>query len=230
MDLFGEAAREIPAATFEQSGLRPGADMGRLWELLEQGFAGEDPAGSADELRILDLACGACEEAVTLSAFVRRRLGATASRIEFCGVDVRERQIGQARRRCEGLQRHLLGDQPPGRFFFRFLHGDATRLEQFGESVPDQADLVFLRHQNIWNGAAVWAAIFDQALLRLKPEGWLVITSYYDVEHRAAIQMLGGLGARCRLTVANPYTRDLDRHGKSIDRHLAVFRGPGGGG
>ena len=68
------------------------------------------------------------------------------------------------------------------------------------------------------------SAVYDQALEKLDPEGRLVITSYFDEEHQLALDAIRKLGGELVVTERNEESRSLPTPGKSIDRHVAVFR------
>jgi hypothetical protein len=66
--------------------------------------------------------------------------------------------------------------------------------------------------------------IFEQSLHRLKDDGVLVLTSYFDREHELALQAFRSLGAEVVITERNAESRELGTPGKSVDRHVAVLR------
>ncbi|MEM7697974.1 MAG: class I SAM-dependent methyltransferase [Verrucomicrobiota bacterium] len=203
-------------------------DMARLRRMLEKavGKGGANPdrefldrLARQERHRILDLACGACNEANTLTDFLSDLSEAgSEKRVELTGIDVRAREIADASRRFQT-------SSVAGRDMreFEFLNGDATQLDQHRE-LGDDFDLVFLRHQNFWNGERTWEEIFDHALTRLGDDGRLVITSYFDREHQLALEAIERLGGELISTEANPESRSLPTSGKSVDRHLAIFR------
>ena len=82
-----------------------------------------------------------------------------------------------------------------------------------------------MRHQNFWNGDMTWTKIYDEALHRLDENGLFVITSYFDREHKLALDAIQSLGAQLVCSERNPHSRQLgDAPNKSVDRHVAVFR------
>ena len=160
------------------------------------------------ETRILNLACGRCDEAETLIKVVREET--QSDQVKLVGADIRIREILQARERTANLDTE-------------FLLEDARTLD--GHKELADFDMVFMRHQNFWHGPEIWKEIFDTGLAKLNDDGLLVITSYFDKEHQLAIDALSQLGAELVHTVHNQDTRALkDAPGKSVDRHLAVFR------
>lgn len=204
-------------------------DLERLRRMLRK-VAGDDletvrrRLESRDEARILDIACGDCREAEVLSDFVAELKGAPESAVKLTGIDVRAREIANAEKK---FGRRRGPDGKRGKREFEFLTGDATKLRGHAE-MGDEFDLVFMRHQNYWNGDSTWEKIFDQALEKLGTDGRLVITSYFDKEHALALDALQRLGGELIRTEFNPETRELSTPGKSVDRHVAIFKRKGG--
>lgn len=172
------------------------------------------PKISSDPLQILDLACGSCREATTLAEVFRDFSGEDRD-VRLVGADIRQRELEEAaaRSRAEGKAR----DQ------FEFLTENCARLGRHRE-LGREFDVTFLRHQNYWNDLPVWQRIFEQGLEKLKDGGLLVITSYFDREHALALEALERAGAELIVTAENEDSRLLNPPGKSVDRHLAVFR------
>ncbi|MEM9016393.1 MAG: class I SAM-dependent methyltransferase [Verrucomicrobiota bacterium] len=173
-----------------------------------------------DEARILDLACGACREAEILTDFIAELKGPGAAEIKLTGIDVRAREISDAQRRFGGKRDFV---DREGKRDCEFLTGDASKLDQHTE-LGEDFDLVFLRHQNYWNGSKTWEEIYDQALSKVDEDGRLVITSYFDKEHELALEAIRRQGGELIRSEFNPETRKLPTNGKSIDRHVAIFR------
>ncbi len=200
-------------------------DLKRLRHMLRK-VAGRDlervkrDLGTKTEARVLDLACGDCREAEVLSDFAAELKGGEAASAKLTGIDVRAREIADAARKF-GKRRGP--ENGRGRREFDFLVGDATKLRDHAE-LGEDFDLVFLRHQNYWNGARDWEEIFDHALSKLGEEGRLVITSYFDKEHALALEAIQRLGGELIRSEFNEETRALATPGKSMDRHVAIFR------
>jgi SAM-dependent methyltransferase len=191
-------------------------DMRRLRSMLDRVLTNDEARAHPDgaPARILDVACGACHEAETLADyFGELKDGAPA--VELTGIDVRAREIADAQRRFT--------PRDPASRKFEFLNGDATKLDDHRE-LGDNFDVVFFRHQNLWNGRRTWEEIFDKALHKLDDDGQLIITSYFDREHHLALEAIQRLGGELIATEYNSDSRELPTAGKSIDRHVAVFR------
>jgi ubiquinone/menaquinone biosynthesis C-methylase UbiE len=151
------------------------------------------PRPGAEEIRVLDIACGDCREAEVLGDFVAELKGAPEAAVKLTGIDVRAREIADAARKF-GKRQGPRDER--GRREFEFLTGDATKLKE----------------------------IFDQALDKVGDEGRLVITSYFDKEHALALEAIQKLGGELIRTEFNEETRELITPGKSMDRHVAIFR------
>jgi len=159
------------------------------------------------DFRILNLACGSCDEAETLVKFAQSQTPGTVS---LTGADIRIREILQAR----DAHAHLPAE---------FLLQDATKISEHKELGGD-FNMVMLRHQNFWNQQELWKKIFEQGLEKVGNEGLLVITSYFDKEHHMALEALNKLGAELIETRVNAVSRKLITPGKSVDKHIAVLR------
>lgn len=175
-------------------------------------------AAAGAPLQILDLACGTCREAGTLVEVFRDFEGADRD-VRLVGADIRDRELEEAAARARALV------QASGRTRdqFEFLTENCAKLDRHRE-LGAEFDVTFLRHQNYWNDKPVWQRIFAQGLEKLKDDGLLVITSYFDREHALALKALERAGAELIVTEQNEATRVLDTPGKSVDRHVAVFR------
>lgn len=182
-------------------------DMRKLKALLHDGL--QPNLKPAADMRILNLACGRCDEAETLVT-VGKELS-SGGQVEMVGADIRIREIRQAREH----HAHLPA---------KFLIEDATKIDQHKE-LGDDFNLVFLRHQNFWHGQELWKKIFDRGIAKLRPDGMLVITSYFDVEHKLALKALEALGMEVVSNKRNKASRSLaDAPGKSVDRWVAVLK------
>ena len=182
-------------------------DMLTLDSLLRETVAPHLNLGSHEDLRILNIACGQCDEAGTLVNFGQTQ---TQGQVSLIGADIRIREILQAREN----HAHLPAE---------FLLEDATRLSQH-KALGDDFKMVLLRHQNFWHGPELWKKIFEQGLAKVDDDGVIVITSYFDKEHQLALDALQKLGAEVVLSRRNDLSRQLSFPGKSVDKHIAVLR------
>jgi len=163
-------------------------------------------------VRILNLACGRSDE----TGILLDMLAPSPEACEFIGIDIRSREIAEANERWNKLTEGNAN----------FLVHDGTKINEI-EELGGGFDYAFMRHQNFWNADLTWFKIYDNALHMLKPEGLLIITSYFDHEHLLALKAIQSLGAKLILTWQNPRTRMIDvRCKKSTDRHIAIFRLP----
>ena len=190
-------------------------DMAVLKRALEATLAkipGTHDTGA--EQRILNLACGRADETGVLADV----FGKKVERLEIVGADIRAAEIETANlrwRTAKGSDMHTRFHVEDGKRFLASM------------SSSERFDLTFMRHQNFWNDPALWAQMFEGALRQLNDDGLFVITSYFDVEHELACRKLTDLGAIKVAEHRNPHSRKLsDAPGKSIDRHIAVFRRP----
>ena len=182
-------------------------DMRVLSSLLQETVAPHLEVGTKDDFRILNLACGQCDEAGTLVDFAK---GLTHGDVRLTGADIRIREILQARAEHAQLPAE-------------FLLEDATKLKAHRE-LGDDFKLVLLRHQNYWHGQDTWKHIFEEGLSRVSDDGVVVITSYFDKEHQLALEALQKLGAEVVATRVNEKSRKLLFPGKSVDKHIAVLK------
>lgn len=194
------------------------------------GAVGSGETSAMEPAAILDLACGECHEAEMLVRLFRDLRNGESNEpsgsgsndggevVRLFGMDVRGRELDRARERCRTRADDDAGTE------IVFLDGDARRVTEHRE-LPGEFDVVFLRHQNYWHDETIWKRIFEKALEKLAPEGRLIITSYFDEEHRRATAVLTGAGAELLETEKNVESRLLDqRLRKSVDRHIATFR------
>lgn len=176
-------------------------DMRVLDSLLRENVAPHLREKALRDMRILNLACGQCDEAETLVKFAQEE---TPGEVQLIGADIRIREILQAREQHAKLPAE-------------FLLEDATRLDAH-KQIGDGFNMVLLRHQNFWHGPELWKKIFEQGLERTGDDGLLVITSYYDKDHQLA------LDAELIETRHNLLARKLRKPGEFVDKHLAVPR------
>jgi SAM-dependent methyltransferase len=162
---------------------------------------------------ILNLACGRADETGALiDAWSVAGHGG-----EYLGLDLRHAEIHEAQRRWSACW------QPHGSVEFRVA--DVSQPHRLpGDR---RYDFAFVRHQNYWDAPAIWDQIYRNALARLKPDGLLVFTSYFDREHELAMAALKSMGATLWLDIPHTRSRILaDAPGKSVDKRLAILGPP----
>ena len=211
------------------------SELVAFWNLLEDGLGRTGyrrPSG--EEIRLLNLACGPCFEGAVLASFFERSgsPGASRNTVRFFGMDLRGKEIDDAKRRYATTEKvfkglglpslHESDPTKPNHSSVEFFADDATRLVGYRE-IPKEFEIIFLRHQNVWHDRLIWQRIYEFALARLGSDSMLIITSYFDREQLIALDLLKTLGARLLTSEANPDSRELDYPGKSVDRHMAVF-------
>lgn len=166
------------------------------------------------ERRILNLACGRADE----TGVIADLFGGEAGRLEIVGADIRSAEIEEASLRWKTPKDSDIQT--------RFHVEDGKRFLS-SMSSGDRFNLTFMRHQNFWNDPALWTRMFEGGLRQLDENGLFVITSYFDLEHDLACRKLLALGATKVADHRNIHSRELsDAPGKSIDRHIAIFRRP----
>lgn len=160
-------------------------------------------------LVVLNLACGRADETGAIAVAL-----APSKISHYLGIDLRADAIAEAARRWA---------LPGGLIEFRC--GDASAIGRM--QLITAVDLIFIRHQNYWDDPVGWDRLLENGLEVLKPEGLLVCTSYFDREHELLVAALKTRGAQVLWNVRAPDSRELpDAPGKSVDRHLVVFRKP----
>ena len=193
----------------------PAPDELSLQRLLTSALDAACVEPRRDEVQVLDLACGECREVEVVAAAALEKLGRAGAALRFTGADIRGAQLDDARARGRLLRK-------PGTAV-DFLEQDCAKLPDLKE-LGRGFDMVFLRHQNYWNDRRAWRRIFQNGLERLHDSGLLVISSYFDVEHELAVKAITAAGGELVTSVQNKDSRALPTPGKSVDRHLAVFR------
>ena len=168
-----------------------------------------------NELQALNLACGRADETGILAKLLSEK--SKSAHIE--GLDLRTPEIDNANKLWKPYLEQQLSEVSCD-----FRVGRADQLDQWKEL--NSPDLVFIRHQNYWFDNQAWIKLYDQALHKLKEDGVMVITSYFDQEHELARQVLVNLGATEIAHRFNPNSRvvpDAPEAQKSVDRHISVF-------
>lgn len=166
----------------------------------------------------MDLACGRCNEASVLSAFFGgNNFGFASNKVKVIGVDTDKQEIERARVNYNISQVDELREN------FEFINGDATELDRY-PLIPEQVDVVVIRHQQISEDVEKWTKILQQALERVRLEGIVVATSYSDDEHGMLLKTLEKLPCQVVVNQRNPYSRRLGHNQISVDRNIVIIR------
>lgn len=181
-------------------------DIQRLGILFKDAFLN---AGMEfhDQISVLNLACGRADETGVLAAAL------VPSKISFyIGLDLRADAIAEARQRWELKEGEI-----------EFREGNAAMLGKMKE-LPE-FDVIFIRHQNYWHDPMVWEGILDEANAILKNHGYLICTSYFDLEHELFLASMRERGAKLMVNLRHSQSRELtDAEGKSVDRWIAIWQ------
>jgi 2-polyprenyl-3-methyl-5-hydroxy-6-metoxy-1,4-benzoquinol methylase len=181
-------------------------DILRLGDFLKDSFAAAD-MNFDQKISVLNLACGRADETGVLADAL-----APVSVGFYLGIDLRGDAIQEAARRWKSMDGEI-----------HFMEGNAAMLGRM-KTLPE-FDLIFIRHQNYWHEPMVWEGILDEAISAMKPSGYLVCTSYFDLEHDLFMASMRERDAKLILNVRNARSRALpDADGKSVDRWLGIWR------
>jgi len=208
-----ESAREV------------GEKRERFWNMLVTEVAKTQYQPPQDrQTQILDVGCGKCEEGIVLSAyFGGGEFGSASNNAKLIGIDIKKEDIDRAISNhqlpdfSERITKYVLPSN------FEFIHGDATKLDQYPQT-PDQVDVIVIRHQQISDNEQVWVKIFQEALNRLSPNGIMILTSFSDVEHKMLMEKLNALDVEILVDEANPYTKPTQHKEVSIDRNITIIK------
>ena len=208
-----EAAREI------------GEERKRFWNMLVTEVAKTDYQPPQDrQAQILDVGCGKCKEGIVLSAyFGGGEFGSANDNVKLIGIDINKRDIDKA---ISGHQRTDFSQQVTRYVLpsnFEFIHGDATKLDQYPQ-IPDQLDVIVIRHQRILDNEEIWTEIFQESLNRLSPDGIMILTSFSDVEHQMLMEKLKELNVEVKIDETNPYAKPTLHEEVSTDRNITIIK------
>lgn len=180
-------------------------DIRRLGVMLKDSFSSAK-IRFRGKISILNLACGRADETgVLVNSLAPAEIGF------YLGIDLRGDAIEEASRRWKSTTCEI-----------HFLEGNAAMVGRM-KTLPE-FDLIFLRHQNYWHEPMVWEGILDEAISAMKPNGYLVCTSYFDLEHDLFMASMRERGANLLINVRNHQSRLLlDAEGKSVDRWLGIW-------
>ncbi len=177
--------------------------------------------GRADEVRVLNMACGRSPETAVLIGL----LAETSASVAYAATDLRGTALDVARRRGEGIRRFFADfyGQDSVALSLRYSVGDLSD-EEARRALPSEVDVVMIRHQNCGFSVPIWTGIFELALACLSETGCVIVTSHFDHEHALAINVMRALEAECVVSHQMPDPHVIGPDGKAVDRHLALFR------
>lgn len=133
-------------------------------------------------VRILDIGCGVCPEALSLNRYfgkLERKGRDIFDDVEFIGVDIDEKLIASARFRYEIPDWDSSSIQwvpEPG---YRFIPGDATKIHDL---VQGRVDVLVYPHPEILHRDEVWAKIIDASALLQYPGDLVIATVRFPGE------------------------------------------------
>ena len=173
---------------------------------------------------VLDVACGSCEEAIVASAFFGgNNFGYPSNNVKFFGIDINPNDIEKA------ISRYKQADnsKPITEFVpdphYNFIVGDATQLDKIN-ILPEQVDIILIRHEQISDNKEVWTSIISQALKKISLEGIIIITSFSDVEHSILATTLSNMDCEIVINEKNPHARALSHKEISLDRNVVIIK------
>ncbi len=173
---------------------------------------------------ILDLGCGRCDEGLVLSAyFGGNNFGSDSNKVKLVGVDINQEEINKAissNEKPDFSEEKTKYALPPN---YEFYCADATNLDSYPQ-VPQQADVVVIRHEQISADQDIWTRIFQTARDRVNPEGIILITSFSDIEHETALKALAQLDCGVVVNERNQFAKPTNTPEVSIDRNVAIVR------
>jgi len=183
-------------------------DIRRLGAMLKNTFLATEMRFE-EKISFLNLACGRADETGVLIEALAPAV------VEFyLGIDLRGEAIQEASCRWKSTDCEI-----------HFMEGNAAMLGRM-KALP-RFDIIFIRHQNYWHEPMVWEGILDEAIAAMKPGGYMVCTSYFDLEHDLFMASMRERGTKLLLNVRNSQSRDLpDAEGKSVDRWLGIWSKP----
>ena len=172
--------------------------------------------------KILNLGCGICYEAFVLSSYFGNQPDGFSSKdVLVVGIDIDEKEIERAKDHYKSpdfSEKITKWVEPPN---YKFIHGDARRLR---ELVDDEFDVVVARHPNVAEIQDDWYKIFKESYEIMKPEGFLIATSFSDIEHGMLEELIKKVGYKIALSSSNLHAIPTDHKDVSIDRKVLLAR------
>jgi 16S rRNA C1402 N4-methylase RsmH len=177
------------------------------------------------KIQILDLACSVCEEKEVLHSFFGGEKSPYYNDNDnaiITGVDIDEEAI-------ELAEQNLPKDRENN---FKFIIGDVSNLENI-DGLPQKADVVLMLHHQMikpnYNKGNVievelWKKMVNEAINKLNPGGFFVITSYTKKEHQALVQYLSNIESKAQIIAdgINEFAEPLGAGG--IDKFYVIIK------
>ncbi|OGM11907.1 hypothetical protein A2Z22_01595 [Candidatus Woesebacteria bacterium RBG_16_34_12] len=205
---------------------RQGEERARFWNMLVDIIPASGFLPPQDRpTTILHLGCGRAQEADVLAAyFGGGQFGSNSNQAIVVGVDIDNVSIKNA------INFNSIPQQGvPTRYKIpdnmTFICGNATDLSMIKE-VPEEVDVVIVRHQQISDDEDTWKKIFTQGTRRLRNSGIVLLTSFSDPEHRMLRQAINELDLNLRIVVdqTNKWGRELQPGGAVLDKKVLVVK------
>ena len=180
-------------------------------------------------LTVLDVGCGYCQEALVINGFFGDKLmGDTSPTVKVIGIDISEKTIKEAIKAntVKGSSTSL--SKVPD--YLLLKQADATELDRY-DFIPEKVDVITIRHQQISKSEETWTKIFQQALNKVKDGGVVVLTSYTGFEHTMMLEAMQSIGAEVVFSGENPGKSILTENSRmrseliaASNSHVAVVR------
>ena len=193
-------------------------DRARFWNLLVTYTPKSNfQVSCGEDLYILDVGCGICNEAIVLSSFFSGNgFEDFSSSVGILGIDLHEGLIESAKASVR-----LINQGNEDRLIAKFVCGDATNLSQYPQ-VPDALNIIVIRHQELINGSKVWRSIIEETFSRLKANGLGIITSYSKEEQASLKLVLSDLDLQILVNEKNIHGRPTRVEGVTIDNFITI--------
>jgi hypothetical protein len=159
-----------------------------------------------DEVKVLSLACGDCEEAAVVSAFFSSGIyGFPSRKAGVWGIDRDASAIERARRYAQlppFSQRAQAFLVPPR---CEFTVGEPAKLDRF-PGLPARLDVVMLRQACAEFRPENWKRLLDAGVSRLASNGVFFFTSNSGIAHERLLELLRSRGLNVLADEKNPYS------------------------
>jgi SAM-dependent methyltransferase len=182
------------------------------------------------QLQIFDIACGRGQSTRVLNEFFGPGLfGFTGAQAKVFGIDIDPAAIEYAINDSK-----VMDLSPDAKSYFKspdfleFHHADATTDLDRIPSLPKEADVILIRHQEISSdrpqGDQTWHTIFQQALNHLSPDGFMILTSFSEIENDLLLKALEKMNASIVLNEKNPHAMPLSSPGAAADQYVTIAK------